>query len=162
MLKLKNKNKYARISVPRVVKFTGKLTNVGTMEGRDATFRCSLSPADAKVTWYQKDLPIVSGSRFLVSQDGMSHAMTIIAVSLEDAGKISAEAEGQVTKANLQVQGESNVLLLSILNIHSAGAIGLLGACVILLLCDIHVESTGHTVDQESCFYKTDLFTNMI
>ncbi|MGH0174100.1 UNVERIFIED_CONTAM: hypothetical protein FKN15_071392 [Acipenser sinensis] len=90
--------------VPRVVKFTGKLSNMGTMEGRDATFRCSLSPADAKVTWYQKDLPIVSGSRFLVSQDGMSHAMTIIAVSLEDAGKISAEAEGQVTKANLRVQ----------------------------------------------------------
>ncbi|XP_061109687.1 obscurin isoform X9 [Conger conger] len=89
---------------PRLVRFTGKLNNVAAMEGKDAIFKCSVSPADVKVKWLRNGMAVSTGPKFKITQDGASHSLTITSVSLEDACEISADAEGKTSKANLQVQ----------------------------------------------------------
>ncbi|KAG5842162.1 hypothetical protein ANANG_G00174720 [Anguilla anguilla] len=89
---------------PRVVRFTAKLNNVAAVEGKDATLKCSVSPADAKVTWLRNGVAVTAGPKFKIAQDGANHSLTVTSVSLEDAGEITADAEGKTSKANLQVQ----------------------------------------------------------
>ncbi|XP_039609186.1 obscurin isoform X1 [Polypterus senegalus] len=109
--------------VPRVVRFTGKLNNVAAMEGKDATFKCTLSPADTIVTWSHKGVPVKASSKFRITHEGMTHSLTVIDVTLEDAGEITAESEGKVTKANLQVQ-EAFVLFMKKLENQSVEEYG--------------------------------------
>ncbi|XP_069047271.1 obscurin isoform X6 [Lepisosteus oculatus] len=96
----------AKISTkaPRLVRFTSKLSTVAAVEGKDAVFKCSVTPADAKVAWFHNGGPITVGPKFKIAQEGTNHWLTITSVSCKDAGQISAETEGKVTKANLQVQ----------------------------------------------------------
>lgn len=81
-----------------------KLNNVAAMEGKDATFKCAVTPADASVRWFHKSIPVTSGLKYKTQHSGNSHTLTITSVTHEDAGEISFEAEGKSCKANLQVQ----------------------------------------------------------
>uniref|UniRef100_A0A8C4RGW5 Obscurin, cytoskeletal calmodulin and titin-interacting RhoGEF b n=1 Tax=Erpetoichthys calabaricus TaxID=27687 RepID=A0A8C4RGW5_ERPCA len=110
-------------TLPRVVRFTGKLNNVAAMEGKNATFKCTLSPADTIVTWSHKGVPVKASSKFHITHEGMTHSMTVINVTLEDAGEITAESEGKVTKTNLQVQ-EAFVLFMKKLENQSVEEYG--------------------------------------
>lgn len=92
------------ISAPKLVRFTGKLNNVAAMEGRDATFKCSVTPADVSVKWFRDGIPVLAGPKFKITHEGTSHTLTVTNISKEDAGEITADAEGKVSKANLQVQ----------------------------------------------------------
>uniref|UniRef100_A0A8C4RHA7 Obscurin, cytoskeletal calmodulin and titin-interacting RhoGEF b n=1 Tax=Erpetoichthys calabaricus TaxID=27687 RepID=A0A8C4RHA7_ERPCA len=112
-----------QVVVPRVVRFTGKLNNVAAMEGKNATFKCTLSPADTIVTWSHKGVPVKASSKFHITHEGMTHSMTVINVTLEDAGEITAESEGKVTKTNLQVQ-EAFVLFMKKLENQSVEEYG--------------------------------------
>ncbi|XP_073797132.1 obscurin isoform X18 [Danio rerio] len=92
------------IKAPRLVRFTTKLNNVVANEGKDAIFKCSITPPDVSVRWLRNDVPIMASPKFKIAQGGSSHSLTITAVTQEDAGEISVDAEGKVSKATLQVQ----------------------------------------------------------
>lgn len=91
-------------TAPRLVRFTTKLNNVAANEGKDAIFKCSITPADVSVRWLRNDIPITACPKFKITHGGSSHSLTITAVTQEDAGEISIDAEGKVCKATLQVQ----------------------------------------------------------
>lgn len=74
------------------------------MEGKDAIFKCAVTPADASVRWFHKSLPVAAGTKYKMEHSGSCHTLTITSVSQQDAGEISFEAEGKSCKANLQVQ----------------------------------------------------------
>ncbi|XP_067234431.1 obscurin isoform X12 [Chanodichthys erythropterus] len=89
---------------PRLVRFTTKLNNVVANEGKEAIFKCSITPADVSVRWLRNDVPITASPKFKIAHGGSSHSLTITAVTQADAGEISIDAEGKVCKATLQVQ----------------------------------------------------------
>lgn len=97
------------------MEFIAELHNITVMEGEDATFKCVLSPEDAKLVWCMNDKPIVADERFTMSSSSLSHTLHIHNCQVTDTSRVTAEAEGVVSKASLQVQGEvpSNTLSLS-------------------------------------------------
>ncbi|XP_058888052.1 obscurin-like protein 1 [Acipenser ruthenus] len=101
----------ARVTVemPRVVEVIAELHNITVLEGEDATFKCVVSPEDAKLVWHRNGNVVVPDEKFVVSRNGLCHTLTIRDCQLTDSSKVTAEAEGVVSKANLQVQ-EAQVL----------------------------------------------------
>ncbi|XP_057396424.1 obscurin [Balaenoptera acutorostrata] len=92
------------VSVPRVVKFTSGLSAVVAEEGCEATFQCMVTPSDVAVTWFRDGVKLQSSEKLLISQKGASHSLTILGLALEDAGQITAQAEGIKTVAALRVR----------------------------------------------------------
>ncbi|XP_047393930.1 obscurin [Sciurus carolinensis] len=92
------------VRVPRVVKFTSGLSAVVVEEGCEATFQCVVSPSDAAVTWRLDGTQLQPSEKFLMSQSGASHSLTISGVALEDAGQITVESEGASSSAALRVR----------------------------------------------------------
>lgn len=86
------------------MRLTAKLNNVAAMEGKDAIFKCAVTPADANVTWFHKSVPVTAGPKYKMEQSGGSHSLTVTGITQKDAGEISVDAEGKSCKANLQVQ----------------------------------------------------------
>lgn len=93
------------LSAPRVVRLTSKLNNTAAMEGKDAIFKCTVTPADARVKWFHNNVPIAHGAKYKIEHGGNTHSVTVTCVTLKDAGKISVDAEGKSCEAKLQVQG---------------------------------------------------------
>lgn len=94
-------------SVPRVVEFLTELHNTTVLEGEDATFKCVVSPEDVQLVWIMDNEPITLGNRFQADQNGLCHTLVIKKCQMLDCSKISAEAEGQISKATLKVQGRT-------------------------------------------------------
>ncbi|KAM4861683.1 obscurin [Thomomys bottae] len=92
------------VNVPRTVKFTSGLSTVVAEEGREATFQCVVSPSDVAVTWFRDGAQLQPSEKFLISQSGASHSLTISALAVEDAGQITVEAEGVSSSAALRVR----------------------------------------------------------
>ncbi|KAM9732204.1 LOW QUALITY PROTEIN: obscurin-like [Dama dama] len=92
------------VIVPRVVKFTSGLSAVVAEEGGEATFQCVVTPSDVAVTWFRDGVQLQSGEKFLISQKGANHSLTILSLALEDAGQVTAEAEGIESTAALRVR----------------------------------------------------------
>lgn len=97
------------------MRLTTKLNNVAAMEGKDAIFKCAVTPADANVTWFHKTIPIAASLKYKIEHSGSSHALTITSVTQKDAGEISVDAEGKSCKATLQVQRKNIPFLLKCL-----------------------------------------------
>ncbi|XP_063069270.1 obscurin isoform X4 [Engraulis encrasicolus] len=97
------------VQKPRVVEFIAELHNITVMEGEDATFKCVLSPEDARLAWRMNGKPICADEKFTMSSCGLSHTLHILSCQVSDTAVVSAEAEGVVSKANLRVQ-EAQVL----------------------------------------------------
>lgn len=97
------------------MRLTAKLNNVAAMEEKDAIFKCAVTPADAKVRWFHKSIPITAGSKYKIEHSGSSHSLTITSVTQKDAGEISVDAEGKSCKAFLQVQRKNMCFLLKYL-----------------------------------------------
>ncbi|CAI5640968.1 unnamed protein product [Oreochromis niloticus] len=104
----RNDKTSAKVSskAPRLVRLVTKLNNVVATEGKDAVFKCAVSPADVSVRWFHNSIPIIAGQKYKLEQGGGSHSLTITSVTLKDAGEISVDAEGKSCKATLQVQHE--------------------------------------------------------
>ncbi|KAM4869534.1 LOW QUALITY PROTEIN: obscurin-like [Urocitellus parryii] len=92
------------VRVPRVVKFTSGLSAVVAEEGCEATFQCVVSPSDAVVTWHRDGSQLQPSEKFLISQTGASHSLTISSVAMEDAGQVTVESEGATSSAALGVR----------------------------------------------------------
>ncbi|XP_047670565.1 obscurin isoform X7 [Tachysurus fulvidraco] len=97
------------VKTPRVVEFIAELNNITVMEGEDATFKCVVSPEDAKMVWCMNGWPITSNERFKISSNGLCHMLCIKNCQVSDSCKMTAEAEGMMSKAILRVQ-EKQVL----------------------------------------------------
>ncbi|XP_023820745.1 obscurin isoform X13 [Oryzias latipes] len=91
---------------PRLVRLTTKLNNVVATEGKDAIFKCAVTPVDASVKWFHKNVPITVGPKYKTEHGAGTHSLTIASVTQKDAGEISVDAEGKTCKATLQVQHE--------------------------------------------------------
>uniref|UniRef100_A0A8V1A4K7 non-specific serine/threonine protein kinase n=1 Tax=Gallus gallus TaxID=9031 RepID=A0A8V1A4K7_CHICK len=92
---------------PRVVKFVTSLNNVASEEGKEAVFKCTVSPSDAVVTWFRNGVKIEASKKYVISQKDTNHSLTITDLTLEDAAEISANAEGVESTANLRVREAS-------------------------------------------------------
>lgn len=92
-------------TVPREVKFTSGLSAMVAEEGQEATFQCVVTPSDAAVLWFRDGAQLQPSEKFRMSQSGASHSLTISSLVLEDAGQITAEAEGVRSSAALRVRG---------------------------------------------------------
>ncbi|XP_009082964.1 PREDICTED: obscurin, partial [Acanthisitta chloris] len=92
---------------PRVVKFVTSLNSVVSEEGKDAVFKCTVSPSDAVVTWFRNGVKIEASKKYVISQKDTNHSLTITDLTLEDTAEISANAEGVESTANLRVREAS-------------------------------------------------------
>ncbi|XP_068604975.1 obscurin [Brachionichthys hirsutus] len=104
----RNQKTSAKVSskAPRLVRLTTKLNNVAATEGKEAVFRCAVTPSDASVGWFHNGTAITTGPKYQIQHGGSSHSLAIAAVNQKDAGEISVDAEGKTCKATLQVQRE--------------------------------------------------------
>ncbi|KAM7375287.1 hypothetical protein PAMA_014403 [Pampus argenteus] len=93
-----------RVEMPRVVEFLTELHNTTVLEGEDATFKCVVSPEDVQLVWLMDNEVINLGERFQVTQNGLCHTLVIRKCQMLDCSKITAEAEGNMSKASLKVQ----------------------------------------------------------
>lgn len=92
------------------MRLTTKLNNVVATEGKDAIFKCAVTPADANVRWFHKNIPITVGPKYKTEHGAGSHSLTITSVTQKDAAEISVDAEGKTCKATLQVQRKTRKL----------------------------------------------------
>lgn len=92
--------------VPRVVKFTSGLSAMVAEEGQETTFQCVVSPSDAGVTWYKDGTQLQPSEKFVMVESGASRSLTILGLTLEDAGHVTVEAEGASSSAALRVRGK--------------------------------------------------------
>ncbi|XP_054597166.2 obscurin isoform X8 [Nothobranchius furzeri] len=104
----KNDKTSAKVTskAPRLVRLTTKLNNVAATEGKNAIFKCSVTPADVSVKWFHNSIPITAGPKYKLEHGGGSYSLTVTSVTLKDAGEISVDAEGKSCRATLQVQRE--------------------------------------------------------
>lgn len=91
---------------PPIVEFIAELHNITVLEGEDATFKCVVSPEDTLLVWSLNGRPIAPNERFVISSNGLCHMLCIYNCQVSDCATVTAEAEGLVSEANLQVQGE--------------------------------------------------------
>ncbi|ROL50409.1 Obscurin [Anabarilius grahami] len=97
------------VNIPRIVEFIAELHNITVMEGEDATFKCVVSPEDAKLAWFRNGQLISSNDKFNISSNGLCHMLHINNCQVSDSCKLTAKAEGVISRAILQVQ-EAQVL----------------------------------------------------
>ncbi|XP_047456749.1 obscurin-like protein 1 isoform X2 [Mugil cephalus] len=97
------------VTIPHVVEFVAELRNITVCEGEDAVFRCVVSPEDTKLAWRLNNRPVALNGRAVVSSNGLCHMLCINNCMVSDSGRVTADAEGLVSEAELQVQ-EQQVL----------------------------------------------------
>ncbi|XP_056149779.1 obscurin-like [Lampris incognitus] len=102
----KNDKTSAKVTsrAPKQVRLTAKLNNVAAMDGKDAIFKCTVTPADVHVKWFHNNISVSAGPKYKIEHGGTSHSLTITSVTQKDAGEISMDVEGKGCKATLQVQ----------------------------------------------------------
>ncbi|XP_072301441.1 obscurin isoform X5 [Eucyclogobius newberryi] len=91
------------VQAPRVVEFIAGLRNVTLREGEDAVFKCVVSPEDVALVW-QINGRAPSSQRATATRNGTCHTLRLCQCGVCDSGTVSANAEGQVSSAELQVQ----------------------------------------------------------
>lgn len=80
--------------------------------GSDATLRC-LIDGDPRpdVIWERKNVQIVSGGPYVLSEDGKAYLLTIAGVTVQDAGQYICKAKNSIGEtyaaASLKVEGEA-------------------------------------------------------
>ncbi|KAE8581538.1 hypothetical protein XENTR_v10024825 [Xenopus tropicalis] len=97
------------VEAPRVVEFVTELQNITVLEGETASFKCMVSPDDVDLRWELNGSPVYSDKRFSTTSTGMCHSLTLRSCRLSDSGKVTANAEGLLSRAKLRVQ-EAQVL----------------------------------------------------
>ncbi|XP_029385917.1 obscurin-like protein 1 [Echeneis naucrates] len=97
------------VQAPRVVEFIAELRNITVREGEDAVFKCVISPVDTQLVWHFNGRPVPLNERTVISSSGLSHMLCIHNCMVSDSGRVTADAEGLVSVAELQVQ-EQQVL----------------------------------------------------
>ncbi|XP_077584876.1 obscurin-like protein 1 [Stigmatopora nigra] len=102
-------NATVTVNTPRVVEFIAELRHMTVCEGEDAVFKCVVSPADVGFAWRLNGKAVAQIERAVVSSNGLCHTLCIRKCVVSDSGIVTADAEGLISKAELQVQ-EQQVL----------------------------------------------------
>ncbi|XP_041663263.1 obscurin-like protein 1 isoform X12 [Cheilinus undulatus] len=97
------------VETPRVVEFIAELRNITVREGEDAVFKCVVSPEDTQLVWRLNGKQVAVNERTLISSNGLCHMLCIHNCMVSDSARVTADAEGLVSEAELQVQ-EQQVL----------------------------------------------------
>ncbi|ETE72319.1 Obscurin, partial [Ophiophagus hannah] len=92
---------------PRIVKFVKGLSKVVAEEGKEAVFECTVSPSDTSVKWSHHGSPIEASKKYVVSHRDVHHSLTLTELTVQDSGEVTAEAEGEESRAHLRVEGET-------------------------------------------------------
>ncbi|XP_075465672.1 obscurin-like protein 1 isoform X2 [Ascaphus truei] len=98
-----------QVEVPRQVEFVTEVQNVTVLEGEAATFKCVVSPDDVDLLWELNGAPVSSDKRVSMESNGLCHSLTLRSCRFLDSGIITANAEGNISRARLRVQ-EAQVL----------------------------------------------------
>ncbi|KAM4561050.1 obscurin-like protein 1 [Fundulus diaphanus] len=93
-----------KVESPRVVEFIAELRNITICEGEDAVFKCMVSPADTTLLWRLNGKKVALNERTVISCNGLCHMLCISNCLVSDGGRVTADAEGVVSEAELQVQ----------------------------------------------------------
>lgn len=96
----------ALLAAPRVVEFIADLRNITVCEGEDAIFKCVVSPEDTHLAWRLNGKQVARKDRAVISSNGLCHMLCIHNCVVSDSGRVTADAEGLLSEAELQVQGE--------------------------------------------------------
>ncbi|CAL8406617.1 unnamed protein product [Arctogadus glacialis] len=99
------------VEMPRVVEFLTELHNTTVLEGEDATFKCVVSPEDVQLVWLMDNEAIAAGDHFQASSNGLCHTLVIKKCQILDNSRITAEAEGVMSRSSLKVQ-EAQVMFI--------------------------------------------------
>ncbi|XP_077473807.1 obscurin-like protein 1 [Stigmatopora argus] len=102
-------NASVTVNTPRVVEFIAELRHMTVCEGEDVVFKCVVSPADAGFAWRLNGKAVAQNERAVVSSNGLCRTLCIRNCVVSDSGIVTADAEGLISKAELQVQ-EQQVL----------------------------------------------------
>ncbi|XP_069389517.1 obscurin isoform X11 [Paralichthys olivaceus] len=94
------------VEAPRVVEFIAELRNITIREGEDAVFKCVVSPEDTQLVWRLNGKQVALNERTVISSNGLCHMLCIHNCMVSDSGRVTADAEGLVSEAELQVQEE--------------------------------------------------------
>uniref|UniRef100_A0A673B5N5 Obscurin-like protein 1 n=1 Tax=Sphaeramia orbicularis TaxID=375764 RepID=A0A673B5N5_9TELE len=86
-----------------------ELRSITVREGEDAVFKCVLSPEDTQLVWRLNGKPVTLNERTVISSNGLCHMLCIRNCMVSDSGRMTADAEGLVSEAELHVQ-EQQVL----------------------------------------------------
>ncbi|KAM8749670.1 obscurin isoform 8-T9 [Acanthopagrus schlegelii] len=97
------------VEIPRVVEFIAELRSITVCEGEDAVFKCVVSPEDTQLVWHLNGKQVALNERTVISSNGLCHMLCIHNCMVSDSGKVTADAEGLVSEAELKVQ-EQQVL----------------------------------------------------
>ncbi|XP_067459175.1 obscurin-like protein 1 isoform X14 [Thunnus thynnus] len=97
------------LETPRVVEFIAELRSITVCEGEDAVFKCVVSPEDTRLVWYLNGKQVAQNEHTVISSNGLCHMLCIHNCTVSDSSKVTADAEGLVSEAELQVQ-EQQVL----------------------------------------------------
>lgn len=97
---------------PRVVEFVAELRSITVCEGEDAVFKCVVSPEDTRLVWCLNGKEVALNERTVISSNGLCHMLCIHNCMVSDSGRVTADAEGLVSEAELKVQGELLTLTL--------------------------------------------------
>ncbi|KAM8855622.1 obscurin isoform 14-T14 [Spinachia spinachia] len=97
------------VETPRVVEFIAELHNTTVREGEDAVFKCVVSPEDTRLVWRLNGKGVALTKRTVISSNGLCHMLCIHNCMVSDSGRVTADAEGSVSEAELQIQ-EQQVL----------------------------------------------------
>ncbi|XP_054908733.1 obscurin-like protein 1 isoform X6 [Poeciliopsis prolifica] len=92
------------IEAPRVVEFIAELRSITIREGEDAVFKCMVSPADTTLVWRLNGKDVALNKRTAVSCNGLCHMLCISSCLVSDSGRVTADAEGLRSEAELTVQ----------------------------------------------------------
>uniref|UniRef100_A0A8D2ZP10 Obscurin-like protein 1 n=1 Tax=Scophthalmus maximus TaxID=52904 RepID=A0A8D2ZP10_SCOMX len=82
------------------------LRNITIREGEDAVFKCVVSPENARLVWRLNGKQVALNERTVISSNGLCHMLCIHNCMVSDSGRVTADAEGSVSEAELQVQGK--------------------------------------------------------
>uniref|UniRef100_A0A4W6CYB1 Obscurin-like protein 1 n=1 Tax=Lates calcarifer TaxID=8187 RepID=A0A4W6CYB1_LATCA len=91
------------VETPRVVEFIAELRSITVREGEDAVFKCVVSPEDTQLVWRLNGKPIALNERTVVSSNGLCHMLCIHNCMVSDSSRVTADAEGLISEAELQV-----------------------------------------------------------
>ncbi|XP_059198931.1 obscurin-like protein 1 [Centropristis striata] len=97
------------VQAPRVVEFIAELRNITVCEGEDAVFKCVVSPEDTQLVWRLNGKQVARNERTVISSNGLCHMLCIHNCMVSDSGRVTADAEGLLSEAELQIQ-EQQVL----------------------------------------------------
>lgn len=77
-----------------------------------ATFECELSRPNVKVQWMKGNKPILPDHKYDIKMDGAVHRLVIRDVTgSDDISEYSATVRGLTSKASLDLQGETMLLI---------------------------------------------------